>query len=74
MSCFLLFLLIPFSKRQKHTSSSREQIARPSTTIDVPSSDLVPDPGLDVESDQESKYDHIHAGYNIHDPDIVSIL
>ena len=61
-------------KRQKRTtasSTSHEPIAGPSSAIDFQdalSSDV------DAESDEESDYDHIHAGYDIHNPDIVRTL
>ena len=36
--------------------------------------DLYSDVGVDMEFDEESSYDYIHAGYDIHDPDIVRTL
>jgi hypothetical protein len=66
-------------KRQKRTaavafSSSHEPIAGPSSAIDFQGADMDLSSDVDVESDEESNYDHIHAGYNIHDPDIVRTL
>ena len=55
------------------TSSSHEPIAGPSTGQDL-DMDYYPDVDVDVESDEESKYDYFHAGYDIHDPDIVRNL
>ena len=61
-------------KRQKCTtafSSSYEPIAGPSSAIDFQGADMDHSSDKDVESDEELNYDHIHAGYDIHDPDIV---
>ena len=61
-------------KRQKRTttfSSSREPIARPSSAIDFQAADIDVSSDVDTESDEESNYDHIHAGYDIYDPDVV---
>ena len=63
-------------KRRKLTaasSSNYEPIAGPSSAIDFQAADMnLSD--VDEESDEESNYDHIHAGYDIHNPDIVRIL
>lgn len=63
-------------KRQKRMaafSSNHEPIAGPSSTIDFQGADMdISD--VDVESDEESNYDHIHAGYDIHNPDNVCTL
>jgi hypothetical protein len=61
-----------FKKRQKHTvafSSIREPIAGPSSAIDFQGSDM--DLYSDVNVDEESSYGCNHAGYAIHDPDVV---
>ena len=62
-------------KRQKRTaaySSNHEPIAGPSSAIDFQGVDMDPS-DIDVES-EESDYDHIHAGYNIYNPDNVFLL
>lgn len=64
-------------KRQKHTAaflSSNEPIAGPSSAIDFEGAVMDLPSDIDVESDEESNYDHIHAGYDIHNPDIVRTL
>ena len=63
-------------KRQKRTaafSSSHEPIAGPSAAIDFQGADMDVSSDVDAESD-ELNYDHIHAGYDIHNPDIVRTL
>ncbi|KAF8817437.1 WD40 repeat-like protein [Phlegmacium glaucopus] len=73
--------LVSAKKRQKRTaasflSPSLGPMAGPSTIIDVqysdqdPGPDVDPSPDVDIESDEELSYDYIHAGYDIHDPDI----
>jgi hypothetical protein len=61
-------------KRQKRTaafSSNHEPIAGPSSAIDFQGADMDFSSDIDDESDKESNYDHIHAGYDIHNPDNV---
>lgn len=61
-------------KRQKRTaafSSNHEPIAGPSSAIDFQGADMDFSSDGDVESDEDSNYDHIHAGYVVHNPDNV---
>jgi len=76
MSCFVLISTDLSFQRQKRTAASLssyspEPIAGPSTIIDVQYSDPDPDPDVGIESDEELSYDYIHAGYDIHNLDIV---
>ena len=64
-------------KRQKLTaafSSNQEPIAGPSSAIDFQDADMDLFSDVDMESDEESDYDYIHAGYSIHNPDNVFTL
>jgi hypothetical protein len=58
-------------KRMAEFSSNQEPIAGPSSAIDFQGADMDLSSDVDVESDEESNYDHIHAGYDIHNPDNV---
>ena len=64
-------------KKQKRTaafSSNHEPIAGPSSAIDFQGADMDLPSDVDLQSDEESNYDHIHAGYDIHNLDNVCIL
>ena len=76
----MFYAFLSFFKRQKRTAAfsfSHEPMAGPSSSaIDFQGSDIdrYSDVDIDVEFDDESNYDHIHEGYDIHDPDIVRTL
>ena len=63
-------------KKQKRTAafpSNHEPIAGPSSAINFQGADI-DFSDVDMQSDEDSDYDHIHAGYDIHNPDNVCTL
>ena len=75
--CFFILISFYIKKRQRRTAafpSTHEPVAGPSSAIDFQGSDMDLYSDADVDVDEESNYDNIHAGYDIHDPDIVCTL